>query len=1013
MPRRGGRLHLCRWRVAATGPTLESDPVWCTRVGLAAALAACALPAAAERLAIRTYTTADGLPHDHVLCLVPDSRGFLWLCTAQGLSRFDGRRFVSYGQAHGLRESYVNDFLETRRGEYWVATNGAGVYSLDVSAARFVEHRIGQGNASNRVNTLAEDARGRLWAGTDDGLFVREESGTFRSVALMPGPLPVRKLAHDGTSLLVATRGGLFRASPEGRIERVAGPAGTANMHTVLADAAGRLWTGQETGLRVYESRDGSPSGTMPDPKRFGTGIVRVVFRRADGRLLAGGHSDGGLHEWTGGRLRNYTTAHGLSDTVVTALAEDRAGTLWIGTETGGVMRLTSRGFVSFDVADGLGHRRVVSIFETRADELVVLTSMRYLNRLEGTRFTAVQPRLHVPPSIQSVHSVLQDHDGEWWVATPRGLARYPRARGVDALARSTAAAFYTQRDGLAGDDVGRPFEDVHGDIWVTTPGATLTRWERATGTFHRYGAAEGLPPGSATVAFGEDARGSLWVGLREGGLARLRDGRFESFGASDGLPHAMTRSLYRDGRGRLWAATTGGGLIRIDQPDAGRPRFVRYSTAEGLTSDHIRCLTEDREGRLYLGTAVGVVRFDPDTGSVMPFTTADGLAQNEIQAAFRDRSGALWFGTMDGVSRLVPSPPASASPSHAFVAAVSVGGTPRPLGVFGERSLPEFEIGPGAGAVRIDYFAADLAPEGRGLFQYRLQGAQSEWSAPTTRDSVEYAALSPGRYHFEVRVHGDDAEPARVAFVVQPPLWRRAWFLAAAAALVALLAYRFHRSRVRRALELERVRTRIATDLHDDIGSSLSQIAIWSEVAARGSGEPGMRETLGGIATACRETVDSMSDIVWAVNPTHDRLGDLAHRMRRFASDVFTARDIAFRFDAALPDDLALGTDLRRQVLLVFKEAVHNAVRHAGCASVEARLTLADGCLRVVLRDDGRGFDPGQRHDGHGLASMRARADALGGALSVRSAPGQGTTLTLVAPLPAPHLRRWRRAAS
>jgi signal transduction histidine kinase len=238
------------------------------------------------------------------------------------------------------------------------------------------------------------------------------------------------------------------------------------------------------------------------------------------------------------------------------------------------------------------------------------------------------------------------------------------------------------------------------------------------------------------------------------------------------------------------------------------------------------------------------------------------------------------------------------------------------------------------------------------------------------------------------------------VAFVVQPPLWRRAPFLAAVAALASLLAYRFHRARVRRALELERVRTRIATDLHDDIGSSLSQIAIWSEVAARGSAEPAMRETLSGMAAACREAVDAMSDIVWAVNPAHDRLGDLVHRMRRFASDVFTAREVAFRFEAALPDDLPLGTDLRRHVLLVFKEAVHNAVRHSGCAAAEASVALLDGSLCVSLHDDGQGFDPGERRDGHGLASMRARAQELGGTLDVRSSAGSGTTVSLRVPL-------------
>ncbi len=978
--------------------------MWRTRVGLVAALVAGAARAGAERLPIRAFGTAEGLPHDHVRCVVPDSRGFLWLCTAQGLSRFDGRRFVSYGAAQGLREPYVNDFLETRAGEYWLATNGAGVQRLDVDRTRFVEHPVGEGTASNRVNSLLEDERGRLWAGTDDGLFVREGASGFRRVdlsAVATGRIQVRRLVRDGATFLVATQAGLLRVT-DARIERAPGPAGTANVHAVLAEG-GRVWTGQETGLRVYES-DGTPSASVPGQERFGSAVLRALFRRADGRVLAGGRSDGGLHEWEGASLRNYTKAHGLRDNVVTALAEDRFGSLWIGTETGGVMRLARGGFVTFDTADGLGHRRVISVFESAAGELIVQTAMSYLNRLEDHRFAAVRPRLREPPTIQSAHSMLQDREGGWWAATPRGLVRYPRAPSLDALSRADPLSLHTQRDGLAADDVGRPFEDARGDVWLTSLGGTLSRWERATGAIHRHGEPDGLPAGNAAVAFGEDAHGALWLGFREGGLARRRGGgRFEFFGEAQGLPHAMTRALHLDPQGRLWAATTGGGLVLVEEPAAARPRFRRYTTAEGLVSDHVRCLTDDGRGRLYLGTAVGGVRFDPGDGSVAHFTTADGLAQNEIQAAFRDRRGALWFGTMDGASRFLPGPPGSHA-SPAFVSDVLVGGRPRgPRGVFGSRSVSEFAIGRSDGSVRIHYFATDLSPEGRGLFQYRLLGAESAWSAPTPRDFVEYAALSPGAYRFEVRVAGAQgaaAEPAVVAFAVTPPFWRRASFLAAVAALGALLAYRFHRSRVRRALELERVRTRIATDLHDDIGSSLSQIAIWSEVAARGSGEPAMRETLTGMAAACREAVDAMSDIVWAVNPAHDRLGDLVHRMRRFASDVFTAREVAFRFEATLPADLPLGTDLRRHLLLVFKEAVHNAVRHSGCTAAEASVALTNGSLRVSLRDDGKGFDPEERYSGHGLGSMRARARDLGGTLEVASTAGAGTTVSLTVPL-------------
>lgn len=988
---------------AGPGAAARIDGVWRARAGLVAVLGAAAAPAVAERLAIRAYTTADGLPHDHIQCVVPDSRGFLWLCTASGLSRFDGRRFVSYGQAQGLREPYVNDFLETRAGAYWLATNGDGVYRFDPATTRFERHAVGTDTASGRVNALIEDASGALWAGSDDGLFRRASADEgFRPVPLPlpPGRVQVRALARDAAGAVwIASTAGLYRSAPGGPIEARA--PDVRNFYSVMAGRDGRIWAGHQAGLLLLDAAGRvQPAPRALEPGSFTDDAASVLLQRADGSLLVGGRNERGLVRWDGRSRHDYTTAQGLSDTIVTALAEDPRGNLWVGTETGGVMRLARDGFVTYGTADGLGHRRVVSIFETRAGELCVLTAMRVLNRFDDGRFTAVRPRLSVPPSGLTMHSMAQDRAGGWWAATPAGLARYGPA---DALAEiADPVALYTVRDGLARDDTGRPFEDARGDVWVTVGGtAALTRWERATGTFHHYAEAAGLPPGNLPVAFGEDARGRLWVGFREGGVALRSGDRFERFGPADGVPASSARSLHRDARGRLWLATTGGGLVEIlDAP--GRPRFRRYTTADGLSSDHIRCLTDDGQGRLYLGTSVGVDRFDPDSREVRHFTTTDGLAQNEIQAAYRDRRGALWFGTMNGVSRLLAAADGPAHAAPAMIAAVSVAGVPLRLSALGEREVPEFAIGPGPGAVRIEYFATDFTPGRERLFEYRL-AADAGWSAPTPRDAVDYAALAPGRYRFEVRAAGVDAPPATVAFVVRPPVWRRAWFLALAAALLGALAWRFHRSRVARALELERVRTRIATDLHDDIGASLSQIAIWSEVAARGGIDAAVRERLESIAAACRETVDSMSDIVWAINPAHDRLSDLVHRMRRFATDVFTARDVGFSFAAETPDELTLGTDVRRQVLLVFKEAVHNAVRHSGCTSAEVRISVGGGGLAVVVRDDGRGFDPQSRRDGHGLDSMTARARGLGASLEIRSAAGQGTTVTLL----VPHLRR------
>jgi PAS domain S-box-containing protein len=207
------------------------------------------------------------------------------------------------------------------------------------------------------------------------------------------------------------------------------------------------------------------------------------------------------------------------------------------------------------------------------------------------------------------------------------------------------------------------------------------------------------------------------------------------------------------------------------------------------------------------------------------------------------------------------------------------------------------------------------------------------------------------------------------------------------------------------RLRELEQVRRRIAADLHDDIGSSLTQISIFSEVLQQRIDKTNERvlEPLEFIAGSSRELVEAMSDIVWAINPQKDFLGELSGKMHRFAADVFTARDIQFTFDAAgLDDNLVLGANLRREIFLIFKESVNNIVKHAKCTSVEIELRVSDSKIRLSLHDDGAGFDVNKITDGHGLISMKQRTAGLGGTLKILSGKSTGTTTTLTAPLDA-----------
>src|SRR3989440_1289640 len=471
-------------------------------------------------------------------------------------------------------------------------------------------------------------------------------------------------------------------------------------------------------------------------------------------------------------------------------------------------------------------------------------------------------------------------------------------------------------------------------------------------------------------------------------------------------MPAGLVRALYRDHAGQLWAATGQGGVVRLDDPQAEHPHFVTYTTNDGLASNSVSCITEDKLGRMYFGTARGLDRFDQETKRIRHYTKVEGLANNSVSVAFRDRQGTLWSGTDLGLSRLAPGPDPPQQPPPILISGLRIAGDSYAISALGETDVSGLTLNATQNQVSIDFVGLGFAAGESLRYQYRLTGADSDWSAPTDQRTINYAGLSPGGYRFMVRAVTADGiispTPATITFTILRPLWQRWWFVTLALILTGLIATAIIRNRVGRLIELERVRTRIAADLHDDIGSGLSRIAILSEVARHQvSAEAPVGEPLAVIAGASRDLVDSMSDIVWAINPNKDQLRDLVQRMRRFARDLFTARQIDFSFSAPGEEQaLKIGADLRRQVFLVFKEAVNNVARHSKCTEAQIEMRIENRSLTMKVADNGAGFDPAQIVEGQGLASMRARAKGLGGKLQIISNDDSGTTILLRVPL-------------
>jgi ligand-binding sensor domain-containing protein/signal transduction histidine kinase len=998
----------------------------------------------AEQLPIKTYTAADGLPRDRVYKVVADPRGFLWFCTNDGLSRFDGYEFTNYSTANGLPHRIINDLLITKDGDYWAATDSGIAHFNSLATTpetKFQAYPSPHQHPYEPVETLFEDRDGTIWAGTLTGLLrLVKDSGNWKLEYVSLGEksgehIEIRNIVEDTPGVLwIATKDGLYRRRNDGSVKRFTTQDGLPDndIRVAYKDRDGSVWLATGRGLShlAREVRDGQSIVTEFYTKKDGLigELIYSIIRTTSGWLWVA--TSRGLSEFSpdplpdGTRFINYTREHGFSDAGIRSIAEDRDGNLWLGTESGGAMKLTRRGFVTYSEKDGLETGRIAEINETRDGQLYVVTPSPnnppgfYLHQFDGRRFQKV--RLNLPsgivPSWGWYQLFLQDRANEWWVPTQAGLYRFPPLKSLQDFATARPLKIYTPSDGLGGTEPFRLYEDTRGDLWISIiTGAVktfLNRWERATNSLHSYTSNDVSIATNSPTAFREDRSGNLWIGFYEGGIVRLRNGHFDVFTLKDGIPAGFIRAIHLDATGRLWIASSDGGVARVDDPNQEHPNFIIYSKKQGLSSDLITSVTEDQWGRIYFGTGIGVDRLDPATGLVKRYTTADGLANSYVNVSYRDRNGALWFGTLQGLSKLVLDTDKQIQPPPILIQSIRVAGTPLPVSELGVTQAGKFEFEAAQNQLEIKFLSLGFRPGEVLRYQFKLEGADNDWGAPTAQRTITYANLKPGNYRFLVRAVNADgslsAEPAAVTFTIVPPVWQRWWFIALIVLLLAALTHLIYRYHTRRLIELERVRTRIATDLHDDIGASLSKIAILSELAGQevAVADAPMTGSLGQIADTSRDALDAMSDIVWAVNPQRDRLSDLTQRMRRFAEDLLDARDIEFTFHAPVSEkDMRLGADLRREVYLIFKECVNNLVKHSDCTRAELDFRISGQWLVVWIADNGSGFVQADvttngGMGGHGLASMQRRAQALGGSLAIVSERGKGTRITLKVPV-------------
>jgi signal transduction histidine kinase/ligand-binding sensor domain-containing protein len=1012
-PRRHGRVGGWRRRLAVSALWLSTSWVL----------------VAAERdpfsLFFETWQTENGLPQNHGTAIVQTRDGYLWFGTYNGLVRFDGVRFAIFNAANspGLASSRITSLYEDSDGALWLGHDAGELTCL--RAGRFAGVATGGRSPGRSVIAIARDSRNELWLLHDNGLLLRASDG----ITIPPEPgSAAPSLVRDSTGTLWRVHGGRMRSVGEpGATPRRAHPPEDDFIVRACAGRQGGFWLA--CGERVRRWDAGAPITDWGKVPWSGDSVTAMQESR-DGRLWVGTLAKGLFVLLPDGRHARFNRTNGLAHDWVRSLGEDHEGTIWIGTG-GGICAARQRQVSMLESPDHWQGRSLLSLSAAVDGAMWMGTEGAGVYRWHHGQWTRFGEREGLTNLF--VWSILEDSRQQIWAGTwGGGLFQLVDGRFVHppALAgeRVPICALFPGRDGA---------------LWAGTQRGLLRlkddRIERFAGELSR--------PEVRTIAEARD--GAIWFGMSGGGLGRLQAGQTTQFRRADGLPSDYVWSLLAEEDGTLWIGTFGGGLCRWRNG-----HFAAIGSGQGLPNNVIGHLTDDRRGHLWMGSYGGILRASKDelnrcadghlrTVSFVGYGKTDGLASLECAEGLqpggcRTPDGRLWFPTSKGLAVLDPaSLRTNALAPPVMIEEVVIDGVSgstefAPTNGTRQGTAPAIplRIPPGRQRLEIRFTALSFVAPERVRFQYRLEGLESDWAETTTKRSVDYSFLPPGEYNFHVMACNSDGvwnrTGATLAITKVPYFWQTWGFLIAAvltaAGAVGGTVRAITRQRYRRRLErlerqraIEKERTRIAKDIHDDLGASLTRITLLSQTARAEVEHPGPAATdLDQIYTTARELTQAMDEIVWAVDPHHDTLDSLVIYLGGFAQDFLSAAGIRCRLEGPLMlPPWPVTAEVRHNLFLAFKEAVHNVVRHSAATEAGIQFTLASSGFTLDIQDDGRGFDPssprgartgdGERPRatfGHGLINMRKRLEEIGGQCSVESGAGRGTRVRFALPM-------------
>jgi ligand-binding sensor domain-containing protein/signal transduction histidine kinase len=967
------------------------------------------------------WTVEDGLPQNSILCITQTRDGYLWVGTWGGLARFDGVRFTIFNvwNTPALRSNSINALAEDSEGYLWIGADGGGKITR-FRNGEFTAFTATDGVSSYSISSICGDRQGNIWIGTNGGGIQRFRDGVFTTFTSQNGLDSnwIYAIYEDSKGRIwITTDGGLNCYQ-----------AGTFTVHpreeklllhdtSPIAEAEGSLWIGGQNDLTQLRAGRLRP---YPFTAEFSAKGIKSLLQDREGNLWLG-TNDSGLLRFRAGKFGRFTTREGLSHNTVTAIYEDREGSLWLGT-WGGLNRLKDGKFIAFTTKEGLSSDWTHCLYEDHEGSLWVGTAGGGLNRLKDDKFSYYTTKNGLAGNI--VAGLGRSPAGDLWIPTEDGgVSRFSRGRLTDFTSqlRLTSGGVFARsgmKRNLSHGLILAIHEDRQGRVWIGT-----TDWELiclSGGKVIRYTKEDGLVNDHVSSIY-EDRQGTIWIGT-PGGANKFRDGKLTAV-ATKAASHIT--SIYEDEEGTVWLTSRGDGLFRCRGEDV-----VQYTTREGLFDNMLTTVLDDGQRNLWLGSFLGIFRvrkqeleevargIRPAVSPVV-YGRADGMQSVECNShhpsGWKSRDGRLWFPTVKGLVVVDPNEMRLNSLAPPVLIEQLL---------FDKQTVDlsrKAELPPGRRDLEFHFTALSFLDPKKVRFKYRLEGYDKGWVEAGTRRVAYYTNLAPGPYRFRVIACNNDGvwneTGAAFAFYLQPRPYETGWFyglcVAAGAAALTLVVLGLYHSRIKReqirraayarqAIDLqEQDRRRIARDLHDSLGQLLSLITRYARDGAKESkSRQYPPDNFENITAYAEEAAKETHRITYNLQPP-----EIEQRGFIFALETLLDRYRALQLMNITCDidqiDSAFDGDSKVHLYRLVQEGFNNIMRHSRATEAGLLIRREAQAVRIEIHDNGCGFAANGSRLGLGLPGITQRARLLGGRADIRSAPGQGTRITIIIPLP------------